>query len=138
MFQLLVVPVTDNTASVATTWRNNEHTPWLSPGRMEWFKAFYLPDSRDWTRWDSSPLFAPYSLTARLPPAWLGLAELDILCPEGLSYAEKLRAAGVPVEVEVYKNAPHPIMAMDGASRSLRIDRVWFADTEGTHNHIAG
>ena len=138
MFQLLVVPVTDNTASVATSWRDNEQTPWLSPGRMEWFKAFYLPDSRDWTRWDASPIFAPDSLTARLPPAWLGLAELDILCPEGLSYADKLRAAGVPVEVEVYKSAPHPIMAMDGTSPSLRIDKVYSADTGGTRNYIAG
>lgn len=131
MFQLLIVPVTDNTASVATSWRDREHAPWLSPGRMEWFKAFYLPDSRDWTRWDASPLFAPDALVAQLPPAWLGLAELDILCPEGVSYAEKLRTAGVPVEMEVYKGAPHPIMAMDGVSLSLRIDGVCLADMRG-------
>ena len=85
-----------------------------------------------------SLLFAPDTLTARLPPAWLGLAELDILCPEGLSYADKLRAAGVPVEVEVYKNAPHPVMAMDGTSPSLRIDRVYSADKGSTRNYIAG
>lgn len=91
-------------------------TPWLTPDRMNWFKEKYLPNEADWTKWDASPLFAPDDLIAKLPPAWVGVAELDILKEEGVQYAEKLRKAGVNVEVAVYKGAPHPVMAMDGES----------------------
>ncbi|KAF8184705.1 alpha/beta hydrolase fold-domain-containing protein [Pholiota molesta] len=119
VFQLLVVPVTDNTATVATSWAENALTPWLTPDRMNWFKGNYLPNEADWTKWDASPLFAPDDLVAKLPPAWVGVAELDILKEEGVQYAEKLRKAGVTVEVAVFKGAPHPVMAMDGDALTI-------------------
>ena len=59
-------------------------------------------------------IFAPDELFRKSPPAWIGVAELDILRDEGIAYGEKLKAAGVAAEVKVYKGAPHPIMAMDG------------------------
>ncbi|CAA7263404.1 unnamed protein product [Cyclocybe aegerita] len=114
MFQLLVVPVTDNTASIETSWKGNQLTPWLSPDRMMWFRRNYLPNEADWRKWDASPIFAPDNLVARLPKAWIAVAELDILRDEGIQYGERMRKAGVEVEIEVYKGAPHPIMAMDG------------------------
>jgi len=118
VFQLLVVPVTDNTATDGPggLWEENKHTPWLSPGRMNWFKENYLPNKEDWTEWDASPVFASKDLLAKTPNAWLGLAELDILKNEGVQYAEKLKEAGVKeVEIVLYKGGPHPIMAMDAA-----------------------
>ncbi|KAJ3719499.1 Alpha/Beta hydrolase protein [Lentinula raphanica] len=118
VFQLLIVPVTDNTAtdSPGGLWEENKHTPWLSPARMNWFKDNYLPNKADWTNWDASPIFAPTDLLAKAPNAWIGLGELDILKAEGAKYGEKLKEAGVKeVEIVVYKGGPHPIMAMDGA-----------------------
>lgn len=82
---------------------------------MLWYKANYSPDEADWTKWDNSPIFAPEETFKKAPPAWVCVAELDILRDEGLAYAEKLKQAGVPVEVKIYKGSPHPIMAMDGA-----------------------
>lgn len=116
-FQLLHVPVTDNTASIDSSWGPNADAPWLTPERMIWFKRNYLPNKEDWTQWDASPLFAPDALIAKTPRAWVGVAELDILREEGLAYAEKLKKNGVDVEVHVYKGAPHPFMAMDGECR---------------------
>ena len=81
---------------------------------MERFKNNYLPNPEDWTKWDASPIFASEEMLKGLPPAHIAVCELDILCDEGLAYAEKLRKAGVSVEVKVYKGAPHPILAMDG------------------------
>jgi acetyl esterase/lipase len=116
--QLLIVPVTDNTASISgkphASWLENIQTPWLSPARMMWFRDNYLPNQEDRVKWESSPLFAPRDLVAKTPKAWIGLAELDILRDEGLAYAERLKNAGVEVEVKVYPASPHPIMAMDG------------------------
>ncbi|GLB38127.1 putative lipase esterase [Lyophyllum shimeji] len=114
VFQLLIVPVTDNTASATSLWSENQHTPWLSPARMLWFRQNYLPNEADRTKWDASPLFAPAELLARAPGAWIGVAGLDILREEGVRYGERLRAEGVRVEVRVYEGAPHPVMAMDG------------------------
>ncbi|KAG6844655.1 hypothetical protein H0H87_005106 [Tephrocybe sp. NHM501043] len=114
VFQLLVVPVTDNTVSTSNLWAENQHTPWLSPDRMLWFRNNYLPNAEDRTKWDASPAFAPKELLAKVPRAWIAVAELDILKEEGVLYGEKMRELGVEVETIVYEKAPHPIMAMDG------------------------
>ncbi|KZV77693.1 hypothetical protein PENSPDRAFT_730432 [Peniophora sp. CONT] len=117
VFQLLIVPVTDNTATPAgerhASWKENEHTTWLSAARMIWFQDQYLPNVEDRARWDNSPLLAPSDLFAKSPPTWIAIAELDVLRDEALAYGEKLRGAGVPCEWKVYKGCPHPIMAMD-------------------------
>ncbi|KAI0348587.1 hypothetical protein BDW22DRAFT_1319280 [Trametopsis cervina] len=118
-FQLLIVPVTDNTASPTNTrypsWQECANTVSLVPEKMLWYKANYSPNETDWTKWDNSPIFAPEETFTKAPPAWVCVAELDILRDEGLAYAEKLKQAGVPVEAKIYKGSPHPIMAMDGA-----------------------
>lgn len=114
VLQLLTVPVTNNTGSVDDLWAENQHTPWLSPTRMIWFKNNYLPNKADWTKWDASPAFAPAELIRRVPKAWIGACEMDILKQEAVEYGEKLRKEGVDVEVEIYRGAPHPIMVMDG------------------------
>ncbi|KAF9045022.1 alpha/beta hydrolase fold-domain-containing protein [Panaeolus papilionaceus] len=137
VFQLLVVPVTDNTASVESSkgWAENEHTPWLSPARMLWFRNNYLPNPKDLKNWDASPLFAPDELVKKLPPAWIGVAELDILRQEGVEYGEKLKRNGVDVELKVYKGAPHPIMAMDG--EVLNVGKTLVSDAVAAlKNHL--
>jgi acetyl esterase len=45
-------------------------------------------------------------------PAWLGLAECDPLLDEGLLYGDKLRAAGVPVDLELYRGVTHEFIKM--------------------------
>lgn len=125
IFQLLIVPVCDNTASADTLWKENENAPWLTPVRMEWFKNNYLPNKEDWTKWDASPTFAPVELLKQTPKAWIGVGEIDILKAEGVEYGEKLRKAGVDVEIVIYPGAPHPIMAMDGI---LQVGRKMIAD----------
>ncbi|KAG2006783.1 alpha/beta hydrolase domain-containing protein [Coprinopsis cinerea AmutBmut pab1-1] len=138
-FQLLIVPVIDNTLSPTSesttstnstsTWSTNQHTPWLTPARMLWFRSNYLPNPTDRGNWDASPIFAPAEWVRGLPKTWIALAELDILCGEGLEYAEKLKKeGGVEVEVEVYRGAPHPVMAMDGV---LSVGRKLVKDAAG-------
>ncbi|THH01789.1 hypothetical protein EW026_g949 [Hermanssonia centrifuga] len=116
-FQLLVVPVVDNTASSSgvpyASWTENANTPSLVPEKMIWYRQQYSPNEADWTKWDNSPIFAPEEAFKKSPPAWIAIAELDILRDEALAYAEKLKKAGVEVETKIYKGSPHPIMAMD-------------------------
>ncbi|KDQ63587.1 hypothetical protein JAAARDRAFT_203007 [Jaapia argillacea MUCL 33604] len=123
VFQLLIVPVTDNTADTSGTpypsWKENENTVWLSPERMLWFRNNYLPNKEDWAKWDSSPLFAPDDWFKKVPPACILGTELDILRDEGVAYGEKLKEAGVEVDVIIYKGAPHQTMAMDAVGKAF-------------------
>lgn len=118
VLQVLIVPVVDNTASPSgepyASWRELANTPALSPEKMMWFRTHYSPNEADWTKWDSSPIYAPDETFKKVPNAWVGVAELDILRDEGLAYAEKLKKFGHEVDTKIYKGAPHPIMAQDG------------------------
>jgi acetyl esterase/lipase len=114
VFQLLIVPATDHTASVSTYWGATRHAPWLTPDRMGWYRSMYLPDTRDRANWDASPLLAPSGLLGKAPKAWIAVAGVDILRDEGVAYGEGLRREGVQVEVEVYEGAPHAVVVMDG------------------------
>ncbi len=53
-------------------------------------------------------------------PAWLGLAECDPLADEGLAYADTLRAAGVPVQLEIYRGVVHEFIKMGRAIPEAR------------------
>ncbi|TFY58854.1 hypothetical protein EVJ58_g6158 [Rhodofomes roseus] len=118
VLQLLIVPVIDNTASPSgvpfESWAENKNTVQLTPARMLWFRDQYLPNQADRAAWRSSPIFAPDEVFSRLPKACVMVMELDILRDEGVVYAEKMKRAGVEVEVKLYKAAPHPIISLDG------------------------
>jgi acetyl esterase/lipase len=44
---------------------------------------------------------------AGLPPAWIGISDIELFLDEALSFAGRLRAAGVRVELDVVSDAPH-------------------------------
>ncbi|KAG5650577.1 hypothetical protein H0H81_011764 [Sphagnurus paluster] len=114
IMQVLIVPITDNTASTATSWASKQHVPLLTPDTMMFARRNYLPDPETWTNWDASPLFASTEQLKTLPKTWIALAECDILCEEGQQYADKLKDAGVEVQAHVYKGAPHMAPTIDG------------------------
>jgi acetyl esterase len=47
--------------------------------------------------------------------AWIGLAECDPLVDEGVQYADRLRMAGVPVDLEIYRGVVHEFIKMGRA-----------------------
>lgn len=106
IFQLLVVPVTDSTASltegVYPSWPGNAKTCGLVPDRMLWFRNLYLPNEADRKKWDNSPIFAPEEGFKRVPNGWTGVCECDILRDEDVAYGEKLREFGKEAQVVVY------------------------------------
>ncbi|KAF7719055.1 Alpha/beta hydrolase fold-3 domain-containing protein [Penicillium ucsense] len=113
--QLLSVPVTDNTATVANndSYRRYERAPALPAAKMMWYRNHYLPEEKDRTNPEASPLFYDGDWS-QLPPALVMVGELDVLRVEGEQYAEKLSKAGVSVNLQVMKGMPHPFLAMDG------------------------
>ena len=56
--------------------------------------------------------------TRHLPRAYLGLAEKDVLRPQGEAYAEKLKALKIPYRHDLLCGLPHAFIHMIGASRA--------------------
>lgn len=112
--QVLIVPVTDNTATIANnwSWKEFQHTPALPAPKMMWYRKHYLPNEADWCNPEASPLLYEDDWS-KLPPATVIVGELDVLRAEGEQYAEKLKKADVPVELHVMQGMPHPFLAMD-------------------------
>lgn len=113
--QLLVVPVTDNTATPTTnpTWQEFEYTAALPAQKMLWYRQHYLPEHVSRKDCEASPLFFPSDQFSKLPPAVILVAELDVVRHEGEEYARKLREGGVPVRLELMAGMPHPFIAHD-------------------------
>jgi acetyl esterase/lipase len=115
VYQLLIVPVCDNTADVDShlSWKEFEHTPQLPRLKMLWYRNHYLPNKQDWTNPVASPIFYPDESFKNVPPAFVAVAECDVLRTEGELYAKKIRDAGVESTLVIYPGVPHPVMAMD-------------------------
>ncbi len=63
-----------------------------------------------------------------LPPAWIGVGTLDLFHDEDVDYAERLRAAGVPVALEVVPGAYHGFDASDASAPvSKAFQAAWIA-----------
>lgn len=82
----------------------------LEAPAIEWFFGHYVRNPAERTDWRFAPLLAPD--VEGVAPAWIGLAECDPLVDEGIDYADKLRAAGVPVELEIYRGVTHEFIKM--------------------------
>jgi acetyl esterase len=82
----------------------------LGEAQISWFFNHYVRGPADRDDWRFAPLNAPD--VDGVAPAWFGLAECDPLVDEGLLYADKLRAAGVPVDLEIYRGVTHEFIKM--------------------------
>jgi acetyl esterase len=89
----------------------------LEQAHIEYFFGNYIaPAQRE--DWRFAPLEAPDA--EGVAPAWFGLAECDPLVDDGIAYADKLRAAGVAVDLEIYRGVTHEFIKMGRAIREAR------------------
>lgn len=115
--QYLCYPVTDMLSD--TKSRNERATGYgLTKASMEWYEHQYLPKPSD----AANPLASPMRAKdlSGLPPAIVGVAGYDPLYSEGLAYAEKLKAAGVPVELHDYPSLIHGYYSMGVESDAVK------------------
>jgi acetyl esterase len=102
--QLLVYPAVDEDES-SESYMTYKDGHFLTGERMTFYYGCFVP------RRELADV--PYVLPARaatlrgLPSATIILAECDPLRDQGLAYAERLRADGVPVDVLVYQGQIH-------------------------------
>ena len=82
----------------------------LDESAISWFFSHYVHSRAERDDWRFAPLLAPD--VDGVAPAWIGLAECDPLVDEGIDYADKLRAAGVAVDLEIYRGVTHEFIKM--------------------------
>lgn len=108
--QVLAYPVTDHDFDTASYRRYGDAGPSVGRTEMMWFWDQYVPDRscRDDPR--ASPLRA--ADLSGLPPAYVIVAGHDPLHDDGVAYADRMAAAGVPVTVKRYDDMPHGFVPM--------------------------
>ena len=105
----------------------------LESDEMDAFWAAYVdgPDQL------ADPLVAPLRADlAGLPPAFLAIAECDILADCNDAFARKLEEAGVPTRAVTYKGATHSFLEAVSiaplAGRAIDEQAAWIRDILGT------
>jgi acetyl esterase/lipase len=115
--QLLVYPMLDDRTMDRDDLDHPGHRLWnQSSNKFGW--ACYLGDA------DPDVAVPARREDLRgLPPAWMGVGTLDLFHDEDLTYAERLRAAGVPCQVEVVSGAFH---GFDGIVPKAKVSQSFF------------
>lgn len=90
----------------------------LDEAQITWLFEQYLRQPSDRDDWRFAPLNIPD--VDGLAPAWIGLAECDPLVDEGIQFADKLRAGGVQVDMELYRGVTHEFIKMGRAIPEAR------------------
>ena len=103
-FQLLIYPVLDYAFDTAS-YRENASGFHLTRQDMICSWQYYLNNELEGDHPLASPLRA--ADLSRLPPAMVITAEFDPLRDEGQCYAERLEAAGIPVQYGCYAGMIH-------------------------------
>ncbi len=121
----------DPSGSWATdSWAGKDtHLP-LTINEMQGFWQNYLKDPSDQLNPLANLLLAGLS---QLPPAFLAVAECDILLDENLAMAKRLNNQGVKTELVVYRGATHSFLEAVSISRlsdrALAEASAWLKDT---------
>ena len=89
----------------------------LGARHIDWFFDHFIPHEQR-QDWRFAPLNAPD--VEGVAPAWFGLAECDPLVDDGIAYADKLRASGVAVDLEIYRGVTHEFVKMGRAIAQAR------------------
>jgi acetyl esterase len=132
--QMLLYPVTDYHTPGTPSYVENGEGYGLTRKTMEWFWDHYLNDAAEAANPLASPLRA-MDLSG-LPPTFALSAEFDPLRDEAELYGEKLRAAGVAVEITRRAGMNHGFMfwcgMVDGANAAMAHACAWGRRTFAT------
>ncbi len=116
-FQLLIYPMLDATAGLPS-YEEFATGFGFSSEKSRWYFDQDLPPGADRRDPRASPLFAPD--LAGLPPTLVVTAEADPVRDDGERHAERLRAAGVDVDLRRYAGMIHGFFQMTAAVAAAR------------------
>jgi acetyl esterase len=121
-FQLLAIPELDDRLETESMRLFVDSPMWSRPKAVQSWEAYLGPLSGA----DDVPAYAAPARAndlSRLPPAYVSTAENDPLRDEGITYAQRLRHAGVSVELHQFPGTFHGSALVTSAAVSKRAQR---------------
>ena len=85
----------------------------LTEPQIQWMFNSYVTEPDEFMDWRFAPVHADD--VDGVAPAWIGLAECDPIFDDSMMWADRLRMAGVPVELEIYHGTIHEFIKMGRA-----------------------
>lgn len=105
LLQLLVYPMLDD-RTVLRAIDGRHHRLWnAASNRLGWSSYLAREPGSDGIPDHAAP--ARRQDLSGLPPAWIGVGTLDLFHDEDVAYAQKLREAGIPTDLEIVEGAFH-------------------------------
>jgi acetyl esterase/lipase len=130
-FQLLNYPMLDDRTALRTDHAGTGDFIWTPASNRFAWTAYLGHEPRP----DESRRYAAAARRADLaglPPAWIGVGELDLFFAEDVAYAERLSAAGVPCELVVVPGMYHGADSFhDGRVDSMTAFRTGMVEALG-------
>ncbi|BDZ65395.1 alpha/beta hydrolase [Agromyces mangrovi Wang et al. 2018] len=129
--QLLYCPMLDDRTAATRAHDPRRHFAWTNRDNLLGWRSYLgaAPGGAD------VPAYAVPGRRADLaglPPAWIGVGDIDLFHDEDVAYAEALRAAGVEVTTDIVPGAPHGFETIAWSSELAKAFRgraeVWLGD----------
>jgi len=111
VYQVMIYPATNLFDLTTASHRDFAEGYGLTREHVEFFRDSYLPELADRRSPYASPLLA--ESLEDLPPAIVITAGFDVLRDEGIAYAERLEAAGVPTLRAHFPRMIHGFVTID-------------------------
>ena len=111
-FQLLIYPMLDDRAVLRADIDDSQNVTWTQKSNRFGWESYLGQEC-------GAGNVPAYSVPARrtdlsgLPPAWIGVGDLDIFHDEDVAYAHRLKECGVECQLEVVTGAFHGFDAFD-------------------------
>lgn len=120
---LLLSPFLDITASGESMQTRAGQDPWFHPEDIAVVAGHYCNDENEHRNPLVSPVFAN---VAGLPPTYIQVGDAEILLSDSTRFAEKLKEAGVDVEIEIFPEMWHVFQLFVGKMPEARaaIDKI--------------
>jgi len=115
-FQLLVYPMLDDRTVTRTDIDTRGVRIW-TPGSNRYAWTTYLGHEPGLAETSVYAAPARRDDLSDLPPAWIGVGDLDLFYDEDIAYAQRLEASDVPCEIYVVKGAFHGFDSIFSKSR---------------------
>lgn len=118
---VLLSPFLDVTGSGESARTRADRDPWFDIKDLDVVARYYCPDESEWRNPLVSPVFAN---VAGLPPMLIQVGDDEILLSDSTRFADKLKAQGIDVELEVWPDMWHVFQMFVGkmpeAKRAVR------------------
>ena len=114
---VLLSPFLDVTGSGESATTRADRDPWFDINDLNVVARYYCPDEKQWRNPLVSPVFAN---VAGLPPMLIHVGDDEILLSDATRFADKLKAQGIDVELEIWPEMWHVFQMFVGKMPEAR------------------